>query len=206
MLSWSSTTAEMVQMAQRLLSDDKLMVGITEKCFADMALATGKSIGVMPIFSGEEVTIAGIKSTLCMLLCVNLMGAWICAEKGMAERLDPVFKCMSDLADWIERLNDNPTSLPLPGRRQRPSPRPMQLSLFVLRMPRASGKKSPSSSKRPPGTPLANGIPLTISWVPIRVGGRGTALLLFTPPDGPISIRPLRLCTSLPMPASNLLW
>ncbi|MGA8282146.1 MAG: hypothetical protein WB853_14710, partial [Desulfobacterales bacterium] len=107
MLSWSSTTAEMVQMAQRLLSDDKLMVGITEKCFADMALATGKSIGVMPIFSGEEVTIAGIKSTLCMLLCVNLLGAWICAEKGMAERLDPVFKCMNDLADWIERLIDN---------------------------------------------------------------------------------------------------
>ena len=107
MLSWSSTTAEMVQMAQRLLSDDKLMVGITEKCFADMALATGKSIGVIPIFSGEEVTIAGIKSTLCMLLCANLLGAWICAEKGMAERLVPVFKCINDLADWIERLNDN---------------------------------------------------------------------------------------------------
>jgi glucosamine 6-phosphate synthetase-like amidotransferase/phosphosugar isomerase protein len=106
-LSWSSTTAEMVQMAQRLLIDDKLMVGVSEKCFADMALATGKSIGVMPIFSGEEVTIAGIKSTLCMLLCVNLLGAWICAEKGMAERLDPVFKCMNDLADRIEQLNDD---------------------------------------------------------------------------------------------------
>lgn len=107
MLSWSSTTAEMVQLAQRLLSSDKLMVGITEKCFADMALAAAKSIGVMPIFSGEEVTIAGIKSTLCMLLCVNLLGAWICAEKEMTERLDLAVNRMNDLADQIERLNDN---------------------------------------------------------------------------------------------------
>ena len=64
-------------------------------------------MGVMPIFSGEEVTIAAVKSSLCMLLCIHLLGAWICAERGMAERLDPAFNCMNDLADRIGRLNDN---------------------------------------------------------------------------------------------------
>ncbi|MCP4662643.1 MAG: hypothetical protein GY856_45185, partial [bacterium] len=107
MLSWSSTTAEMVQLAQRLLAADALLIGVTEKRFADMGLAAGKSAGVMPVFSGEEVTIAGVKSALCMLLCVHLLGAWICAEKGAAERLDPMFIRLNDLADRIERLNDD---------------------------------------------------------------------------------------------------
>jgi len=107
LLSWSSTTAEMVQLTQRLLSKDILMIGITEKRFADMALTAGKSAGVMPIFSGEEVTVAGIKSTLCMLLCVNLLGAWICAEKDLAMCMETVFNRINDLADRIEQLNDD---------------------------------------------------------------------------------------------------
>ena len=107
MLSWSSTTAEMTQLAQRLLKDDTLMIGVTEKCFADMALATGKSVGVMPIYSGEEVTVAGIKSTLCMLLCLNLLSAWICVEKGKTDRLEHTFNRLSGLADRIERLNND---------------------------------------------------------------------------------------------------
>ncbi|MDJ0668887.1 MAG: hypothetical protein QNJ61_16505, partial [Desulfobacterales bacterium] len=104
MLSWSSTTAEMVQLAQRLLREDTLMIGVTEKCFADMALATGKSAGVMPIYSGEEVTIAGIKSTLCMLLGLNLLGAWIGAEREKAERPAQAISRLNDLPDRIERL------------------------------------------------------------------------------------------------------
>lgn len=106
MLSWSSTTAEMVQLAQQLLKEDMLMIGITEKRFADMALATAKSAGVMPILSGEEVTVTGIKSTLCMLMCLNLLGAWICAEKGMTGCIETVFNRINDLADRIEQLND----------------------------------------------------------------------------------------------------
>jgi glucosamine 6-phosphate synthetase-like amidotransferase/phosphosugar isomerase protein len=105
MLSWSSTTAEMVQLAQLLLKNNTLMIGITEKCFADMALAAGKSAGIMPIYSGEEVTIAGIKSTLCMLLCLHLLGMWIGAEKGKKERIEQTFKFMGHLAEGLERLN-----------------------------------------------------------------------------------------------------
>jgi glucosamine 6-phosphate synthetase-like amidotransferase/phosphosugar isomerase protein len=107
MLSWSSTTAEMVQLAHRLLGADTLMIAITEKSFADMALAARKSAGVMPVYSGEEVTIAGIKSTLCMLLCLHLLSTWICREKGMPKRLKREFGHLTDLADRIERLNDD---------------------------------------------------------------------------------------------------
>lgn len=107
LLSWSSTTAEMVNLAQQLHKDRTLMVGITEKCFADMALACAKSGGVMPIYSGEEVTIAGIKSTLCMLLCLHLIAAWLASEKGLTKRLAPIFGLLGDLADRIDAHNDN---------------------------------------------------------------------------------------------------
>jgi hypothetical protein len=108
MLSWSSTTAEMVQLAQQLLHDEIIMVGITEKRFADMALTAAKSAGVMPVFSGEEVTIASIKSALCTLLCLHLLTAWIGAQKGMIASLDPAFGVLKDLADRIDRLNNDP--------------------------------------------------------------------------------------------------
>jgi len=108
MLSWSSTTAEMVQLAQELLHDKILMVGITEKRFADMALATAKSAGVMPVFSGEEVTIASVKSALCTLLCLHLLTAWVGVQKKMLENLDPLLEIVNDLPERIGRLNDDP--------------------------------------------------------------------------------------------------
>jgi glucosamine 6-phosphate synthetase-like amidotransferase/phosphosugar isomerase protein len=107
MLSWSSTTAEMVQLAQQLLHDKILMVGITEKRFADMALAAAKSAGVMPVFSGEEVTIASIKSALCTLLCLHLLTAWIGVQKKMLKNLDPVIAVVNDLPERIDRLNND---------------------------------------------------------------------------------------------------
>jgi glucosamine 6-phosphate synthetase-like amidotransferase/phosphosugar isomerase protein len=107
MLSWSSTTAEMVQLAQQLLHDKVLMVAITEKRFADMALAAAKSGGVMPVFSGEEVTIASIKSALCTLLCLHLLTAWIGVQKKMRESLDPVLNVVNGLPERIDQLNNN---------------------------------------------------------------------------------------------------
>ncbi len=107
LLSWSSTTAEMVQLAIRLSDIDALMIGVTEKCHADMGLVAAKSVGAMPVRSGEEVTVAGIKSTLCMLLCVDLLGIWMCSERGMTESHVPVFNRVNNLADRIEFLNDD---------------------------------------------------------------------------------------------------
>jgi hypothetical protein len=107
--SWSSTTADMVQLAERLQGHEILMVGVTEKSFADMALIARKSAGVMPIYSGEEVTITGIKSTLCTLLCLDLLGAWFSCQTGRFERIEPVVNRLRDLAGCIERLLDDTT-------------------------------------------------------------------------------------------------
>lgn len=77
LLSWSSTTADMVEFAKVLKRSRVVMIGATEKVFADMALICHKSGGVIPILSGEEVTVSGIKSTLCMLFCLHLFAVWM---------------------------------------------------------------------------------------------------------------------------------
>lgn len=82
LLSWSSTTADMVLLAKKLLSLKVIMTCITEKTFADMALIVAKSGGVMPAFSGEEVTVSGIKSTICMLFCLKLFCLWLTSHTG----------------------------------------------------------------------------------------------------------------------------
>ena len=87
LLSWSSTTADMVFLARKLLSLKVVMVGITEKVFADMALIAAKSGGVIPILSGEEVTVAGVKSTVCMLFCLDLFLLWVGSSIGRADRV-----------------------------------------------------------------------------------------------------------------------
>ncbi len=111
MASWSSTTAEMVQLAQQLAAERILMIGITEKRFADMALAAEKSAGVMPLYSGEEVTIASIKSTLCMLLCLDLLGGWIAAQKGRVAQLEPAFSYLARLPDRVATINTHADAL-----------------------------------------------------------------------------------------------
>ena len=82
LLCWSATTADMVEFASSLQPHNSVMIAITEKIFADMALIAQKSGGVIPVLSGEEVTITGIKSTLCMLFCLDLFAIWLACQKG----------------------------------------------------------------------------------------------------------------------------
>ncbi|MQY76280.1 MAG: SIS domain-containing protein, partial [Spirochaeta sp.] len=77
LLSWSGTTAEMVEFAKDLNKCKAAMIGITGKPFSDMALIAKKSAGVITVFSGEEVTFSAIKSPLCLLFCANLLAVWL---------------------------------------------------------------------------------------------------------------------------------
>lgn len=116
LLSWSSTTADMVEFAKELRDANTVMIGITEKVFADMALICGKSGGVIPVLSGEEVTVSGIKSTMCMLFCLHLFALrlgeymkspfiWDYAEKiKEIPRLLADLLHSSDLKDFAEDL------------------------------------------------------------------------------------------------------
>ncbi|MEA3435649.1 MAG: hypothetical protein U9R43_04230 [Thermodesulfobacteriota bacterium] len=85
LLSWSSTTADMVLLAKKLLSLKVFMVCITEKTYADMAIIVAKSGGVIPCLSGEEVTVADVKSTVCMLFCLKLFCLWVASHIGRKE-------------------------------------------------------------------------------------------------------------------------
>jgi len=104
LLSWSSTTADMVQIAKRLHAMKAVMVGITEKLFADMALWAKKSAGVIPIMSGEEVTVPGIKSTVCMLFCLELFCLWIAFQKGKGDDALLFLHKLEQLPDKISKL------------------------------------------------------------------------------------------------------
>ena len=82
LLSWSSTTADMVMLAKELSRLKVIMIGITEKTYADMALIVSKSGGIIPTLSQEEVTVSGVKSTVCVLFCLKLFCLWIASRMG----------------------------------------------------------------------------------------------------------------------------
>ncbi|MEH0018565.1 MAG: SIS domain-containing protein [Desulfobacter sp.] len=77
MMSWSGTTADMIDAAARMLKQNVLMVAFTEKPFSDLALAARKSAGVIPVCSGEEVTVAPLKSAVSMLMALDLFCIWL---------------------------------------------------------------------------------------------------------------------------------
>lgn len=85
MISWSSTTADMVEFAKMAAARRLTMIGVTEKVFGDMALVTARSGGVMAVFSGEEVTVSALKSSLCTLYCLYLLGVWLARQCGRSQ-------------------------------------------------------------------------------------------------------------------------
>jgi hypothetical protein len=96
MISWSGTTSDMIDFAGLLLRHHILMVGITEKPFSDMALVVRKSAGVIPVYSGEEVTVAPLKSAMCMLLTLDLFCLFLCdaapgTRESVADRVRELF-------------------------------------------------------------------------------------------------------------------
>lgn len=100
-LSWSGTTADMVQFARDLVQQQILAVGITEKPFADMALALRRSGGVFPVYSGEEVTVSAVKSLLCMLLGLESFCLALLHEMGSTKRAEHLAARMQVLPDKV---------------------------------------------------------------------------------------------------------
>lgn len=97
LLSWSGTTADMVQFAKDLLTHNVIMIGVSEKPFADMSLVVRKSGGVVPVFSGEEVTVSGVKSNLCMLTALALLSLHFVARLGYERKAATVTAKMKEL-------------------------------------------------------------------------------------------------------------
>jgi glucosamine 6-phosphate synthetase-like amidotransferase/phosphosugar isomerase protein len=104
LLSWSSTTADMIQFAKGLSAHNAIMIGITEKIFADMALIASRSGGVITTFSGEEVTISGIKSTVCMLFSLKLFCIWLSSRLGHKKEAMKFLKRLLELPEIISHV------------------------------------------------------------------------------------------------------
>jgi glucosamine 6-phosphate synthetase-like amidotransferase/phosphosugar isomerase protein len=101
LLSWSGTTADMVEFAKDLEAHHLVMIAVTEKRFADIGLIAQKSGGVINILSGEEVTVSGIKSTTCMLFCLGLFFVW------MADRMGRKGEALA----FLDKLKEVPTAI-----------------------------------------------------------------------------------------------
>lgn len=107
LVSWSSTTADMVQLALDLRERNVAVVGVTEKVFSDMALLARNSGGVIPVLSGEEVTISGLKSIVCMLQILYLLALWIVDRQGRERDFTEILSALREAPDTIEALLAN---------------------------------------------------------------------------------------------------
>jgi glucosamine 6-phosphate synthetase-like amidotransferase/phosphosugar isomerase protein len=111
LLSWSGTTSDMVQLAQELKRHHVAMIGITEKPFADMSLIARKSAGIIPVLSGEEVTVTGVKSNLCMLMCLELFCLFLARQLGRGQEVADIGKGIVALPETIQAMLSNGDTL-----------------------------------------------------------------------------------------------
>jgi hypothetical protein len=109
LLSWSSTTADMVLLAKKLRALKVIMTAITEKTFADMALVVAKSSGVIAALSGEEVTVSSVKSTVCMLFCLALFCLWLASQTRREQEALEYLKQMHRIPYVVANLLENET-------------------------------------------------------------------------------------------------
>ena len=102
LVSWSGTTADMVAFARDLDGAGVTNISVTEKVFADMALISRRSGGVLPTLTGEEVTVSAVKSPACMLHCLHLLALWLADRRESRGRWNlPDFAA---LPEAVERL------------------------------------------------------------------------------------------------------
>ncbi len=105
LLSWSGTTAEMVELAKVLLRSNIVTIGVTEKRFSDMALVLAKSGGLVLCLSGEEVTVAAVKSTFCLAFSLAVLAVWVACERQNSEAAQSMTAVLRQLPDQIRQLH-----------------------------------------------------------------------------------------------------
>ena len=104
LLSWSGTTSDMVQLAKDVRNHHVAAIGITEKPFADLGLILRKSGGVVPAMSGEEVTVSGVKSLLCMLMGLELLALALLKELGYGRKAAAVGRRLHDVPGLLGEM------------------------------------------------------------------------------------------------------
>lgn len=111
LLSWSGTTADIVRTAKDLSEMNVALIGVTEKVFSDMGLITSRSVGVLPILSGEEVTVPGLKSVLCMLFNISLFSLWLSSKVFPQGNTKVLMEGLQSIPDLLSAVLQDKESL-----------------------------------------------------------------------------------------------
>lgn len=107
LVSWSGTTAEMVELAKLLVRQNIVAVGVTEKRFSDMALILARSGGLVLCLSGEEVTVAAVKSTFSLAFSLAMLAVWVAWEMQQMQAAQAMTAIMRQLPHQIRQLQAN---------------------------------------------------------------------------------------------------
>jgi glucosamine 6-phosphate synthetase-like amidotransferase/phosphosugar isomerase protein len=108
LMSWSGTTADMVEFARELETSKISFIVITNKPYSELGLYAWRSLGVVNLVSGEEVTFSAVKSTCSLLFGVQLLVVWIAELCGRGAEAERKLAGFVSLPQTIERLLDEP--------------------------------------------------------------------------------------------------
>jgi glucosamine 6-phosphate synthetase-like amidotransferase/phosphosugar isomerase protein len=113
MLSWSGTTADMVETAKQLVRAKVTIIAVTNKPFSDLGLAAWRSGGIINVYTGEELTSSAVKSPLSMMYAILLFGLWHARRAGKKRTADKYFKLIESIPATIEGILNNFTNTDL---------------------------------------------------------------------------------------------
>jgi D-arabinose 5-phosphate isomerase GutQ len=106
LMSWSGTTADMVEFARELETSKISFIVLTNKPFSELGLFAWRSLGVLNVVSGEEVTFSAVKSTFSVLFGVQLLVLWLAGlcgrdadAEGKSEKFISVPRTIEELLD-----------------------------------------------------------------------------------------------------------
>jgi glucosamine 6-phosphate synthetase-like amidotransferase/phosphosugar isomerase protein len=108
LLSWSGTTADIVELARELEKSKVALIVITNKPYADLGLVAWRNLGVVNLISGEEVTFSAVKSTFSVLYGADLLALWLARLAGANGETLSALKQLRLLPDSLRRLLDDP--------------------------------------------------------------------------------------------------
>lgn len=108
LLSWSGTTADMVEFARELEASKISFIVVTNKPYSELGLFAWRSLGVVNLVSGEEVTFSAVKGTCSVLFGAQLLALWLavlCDRSAEAERM---LEKLANIPAALEQLLDDP--------------------------------------------------------------------------------------------------
>lgn len=113
MLSWSGTTADMVETAKQFVRNKVAVIAVTNKPFSDLGLAAWRSGGIINVYTGEELTSSAVKSPLSMMYAILLFGLWYSGQAGKKRICEKYIKLLEKIPAAIEGILNNYTNTDL---------------------------------------------------------------------------------------------